>query len=122
MGLSRKKWIMMMNVGSTPNQCKYHATHICALTVEETNRVSFLKSAKEMWEQIEVTHEGTIQVKQNKIKMLLHEYELFNMKEGELITSMLDRFSKITNGLSSLGRHMDDNEKVKKILSSLPQE
>ena len=81
----------------------------CALTIEETNRVSFCKSAKEMWERLEVTHEGTTQVKETKINMLLHDYELFKMKEGEPITSMLDRFSAIMNGLASLGRHMDDS-------------
>ena len=42
--------------------------------------------------------------------------ELFNMKERESITSMLYRFSEIMNGLSSLGRYMDDSEKVKKNL------
>ena len=44
------------------------------------------------------------------------------MKEGEPITFMLDRFSAIMNGLASRGRHIDDSEKVKNILRSLPQE
>ena len=61
-------------------------------------------------------------MKETKINMLLHDYELFKMKEEEHITSMLDRFSAIMNGLASLGRHMDDSKKVKKILRSLPQE
>ena len=54
--------------------------------------------------------------------MLLHDYELFSMKEEELVISMLDRFDEIINGLASFGRHMDDSEKVKKIPRSLPRE
>ena len=77
--------------------------------------MSSCKSAKQMWERLEVTHEGTTQVKETKINMRLHDYELFSMKEGESITSRLDRFAEIINGLASFERHMDDSENVKKI-------
>ena len=58
-----------------------------ALTLEETNRVSFCKNAKDMCERLELTLEGTTQVKKIKINMIPHEYELFSMKNGESITS-----------------------------------
>ncbi|WP_409574667.1 hypothetical protein [Vibrio sp. Vb0592] len=44
------------------------------------------------------------------------------MKDGESINTMLDRFGKIINGLSSLGKTTSDSEQVKKILRSLPKE
>ena len=53
---------------------------------------------------------------------MLHNYELFTMKEGESITSMLDRFSKITNGLPSFGKPIPSSDKEKQILRSLPKE
>ncbi|KAJ8768804.1 hypothetical protein K2173_023708 [Erythroxylum novogranatense] len=94
----------------------------CALTVEERNRVNSFTSTKEMWERLRITHEGTNQVRETKINMLLHDYEMFVMKDGESISTMLDRFAEIINGLGNLGKHMTDSEKVKKILRSLPKE
>ena len=52
---------------------------------------------------LEVTHDGTTQVKKTKINILLHDYELFIMQDGESITNMLDRFLEITNGLAYFG-------------------
>ena len=48
--------------------------------------------------------------------MMLHDYELFSMKEGENITSVLDKFSKVTNGLISFGNPISSSDKVKKTL------
>ena len=49
----------------------------CALNASEFNRISTCNSAKEIWDRLEVTHEGTNQVKESKINMLVHKYELF---------------------------------------------
>jgi hypothetical protein len=49
----------------------------CALDANEFNRISACESAREMWDKLEVTYEGTIQVKESKISRLIHEYELF---------------------------------------------
>ena len=107
----------MLHLNSRATQLLY-----CALNQEEHNRISSCENAKEIWQMLEVTHEGTTQVKETKINMLLHNYELFIMKEGESITNMLDRFAEITNGLASLGRPISSSDKVKKILRSLPRE
>ena len=47
-----------------------------ALSVNEFNRVSSCSLTKEIWDQLKVTHEGTNQVKETKINMLVHKYEL----------------------------------------------
>ncbi|WP_423229663.1 hypothetical protein, partial [Vibrio vulnificus] len=73
----------------------------CALNPEDLNRVASCDNPKEIWKMLEVTHKRTTQVKETKINMVLHDYELFTMKEGESITGMLDRFAEITNGLAS---------------------
>lgn len=94
----------------------------CALDPAEFNRISACESAKEIWDKLEVTHEGTNQVKESKINMLVHKYELFKMMPGESISSMFTRFTDIVNGLKSLGKPYSNVDLVRKILRSLPKQ
>jgi len=55
------------------------------LGMDDYFRVSNCKSAKDMWDTLQVTHEGTIDVKRSKINTLTHEYELFRMNPNENI-------------------------------------
>jgi len=48
--------------------------------MDEFFRVSQCKSAKKMWEVLEVTHEGTNDVNRARKHALIQEYELFKMK------------------------------------------
>ncbi|XP_016173432.1 uncharacterized protein LOC107615934 [Arachis ipaensis] len=57
----------------------------CAISFEEYRKVPRCKTAKEIWDKLRITHEGTIQVKETIIDMLMKEYEMFNMKEEESI-------------------------------------
>ena len=43
----------------------------CALDPNEYNRILTCESAKEIWDRLEVTHEGTSQVKESKINILV---------------------------------------------------
>ena len=52
--------------------------------------------------------------------MLVYNYELFSMKENEIIVEMITRFTNIVNGLEALGNTYKESEKVMKILRSLP--
>ena len=70
----------------------------------EYNRIPSYESAKEIWDRLEVTHEGTSQVKESKINILVHNYELFRMKTIESIPEMFTRFTDIINGLNLLER------------------
>ncbi|XP_068498116.1 uncharacterized protein [Phaseolus vulgaris] len=56
-----------------------------ALRCDEFFRVSQCSSAKEMWDILEVTHEGTTDVKRARKYALIQEYELFRMQNGESI-------------------------------------
>jgi len=42
------------------------------------------------------------------------------MQENESIDDMVTKFTKITNGLASLGNGIDNNQKVRKIIRALP--
>ena len=61
---------------------------ISALGMDEYFRVSNCKSAKDMWDTLQVTHEGTNDVKRSRINTLTYEYELFRMKTNENIQDM----------------------------------
>jgi len=59
-----------------------------ALNLDEFFRVSQCSFAKEMWDVLEVTHEGTNDVKQARKHALIQEYELFRMQPGESIADV----------------------------------
>ncbi|XP_075076493.1 uncharacterized protein LOC142163139 [Nicotiana tabacum] len=93
---------------------------VCEIGPNEYNRISACETAKEIWEALQIAHEGTTQVKQSKIDMLTIEYELFRMKDDESIQDMHTRFTSIINKLHSLGEVIPKNKLVRKILSILP--
>ncbi|XP_069144353.1 uncharacterized protein [Solanum lycopersicum] len=88
---------------------------------DEFNRVSACESAKEIWDCLKTTHEGTKQVKESKIDMLTSLYENFKMKEGETIHDMFTKLSSITNELQSLGEPISMRKQVRKVLLILPK-
>ena len=53
-------------------QLKYRAIYIlvCAMDRTEYNRISQCKTAKEIWIILEITHEGTTQVKDSKVRII----------------------------------------------------
>ena len=72
-----------------------------------------------MWDILEVTHEGTNDVKRARKHALIQEYELFRMQKGETIFYVHKRFSHILNHLMSLGKSFDKEELNIKILKFL---
>ncbi|GAV60008.1 UBN2 domain-containing protein, partial [Cephalotus follicularis] len=70
---------------------------------------------------LEVSYEGTNQVKESKISMLVHEYELFLMHDNESISDMFTRFTTIINSLKNLGKSYHNQKLVRKILRCLPK-
>ena len=79
----------------------------CALSYEQFSKVSAYKSPYEVWHALEVSHEGTSQVKETKINMLIHKYELFKMHEDENVSEMFSSFLDIINSLKCLGKNFE---------------
>ncbi|VFQ84367.1 unnamed protein product [Cuscuta campestris] len=94
----------------------------CANNPDDYRKISCCSTAKKMWDKLEVTYEGTDQVREAKIDFLTQEYEMFRMKEHEKIEDMFDRFSKIVNDLHALKKTYTDRDLVRKILRSLTSE
>ncbi|XP_070039231.1 uncharacterized protein LOC142177091 [Nicotiana tabacum] len=70
---------------------------ICGLGHDEYNCISASSNAKKIWNALQTSHEGTNQVKRSRIELIMWNYELFSVKEFELIQEMMTRFTIITN-------------------------
>ena len=86
----------------------------------EYNRICQYKTAKDVLRTLEITHEGTNQVKDSKVRILVNDYEMFKMKPNESIVEMFTRFTNVVKGLEGLGNRVSEEDKVSKILRCLP--
>jgi len=77
-------------------------------------------AAKDIWDALQVAHEGTNQVKQSRIELLMKKFELFEMGDRETVMDMYTRFTHTTNELKSLAKSFTIEELVRKILRFLP--
>ncbi|KAF1878141.1 hypothetical protein Lal_00049309 [Lupinus albus] len=72
-----------------------------------------------MWDTLQVTHEGTSEVKRARLNALTHEYELFRMLSSESICDMQKRFTHIVNHLVALDKSFARGELTNKFLRCL---
>ena len=79
----------------------------CAVSADEFKKLSRCETAKEMWDKLQVTYEGTIMLRKSRIDSLMKEYENFQMKETEKIDEMFERFEKIINDLDCLRERLE---------------
>ncbi|CAL9098444.1 unnamed protein product [Musa textilis] len=93
----------------------------CTLDKNEFNRISTCETIFDIWRTLEITHEGTSRVKDSKVNLLLHDFELFQMTPSESIDDMYTCFTDVVNSLKSLGKSFSDFELTNKILISLPK-
>ena len=101
------------------NDCVTKNIITYALNHDEFFKVSQCSSTKEMWEILEVTYEGTTDVKRTRKHALIQEYELFRMQQGKTIVDVHKRFTHIVNHLIGLGKQIDKEELNIKILKCL---
>ncbi|XP_019262408.1 PREDICTED: uncharacterized protein LOC109240231 [Nicotiana attenuata] len=109
-------WYIICDGPFVPTKTIGDPAPIVAKTIKEYNDVD----PEEIWEALQIAHEGTTQVKKSKIDVLTTEFELFRMKDDESIQDMHIRFTSIINEVHSLGEIIPRNELVRKILSVLP--
>src|SRR3954466_8716895 len=92
------------------------------LSMDEFFRVSACTTAKEIWDTLVETHEGTTEVKRSRLNTLSQEYELFRMKPRETILELQKRFVHLINHLKALGKTLPTKELNLKVLISLTRE
>ena len=68
---------------------------------------------------MEVTHDGTEDVKRSRKHSLIQEYELFRMQSEESIADVQKRFTHIVNHFTGLGKEFDRKELNIKVMKCL---
>ncbi|XP_074322897.1 uncharacterized protein LOC141659870 [Apium graveolens] len=79
-------------------------------------------TAKEIWDQIQVLCEGTEQVREKKMQLLIQQYEHFHFEDGESLSDIFSRFQKLLNGLKLYGRIYQTKDSNMEFPRSLPKE
>ncbi|GJY19502.1 zf-CCHC domain-containing protein, partial [Tanacetum coccineum] len=90
-----------------------------ALPRKEYERIFMCNTAKEIWKTLLITHQGNSQVKDNKIDLLVQQYEQFVISEDESIDSAFDRFNTIITSLKALDEGNYSKNYVRKFLRAL---
>ncbi|GJR48050.1 zf-CCHC domain-containing protein [Tanacetum coccineum] len=72
--------------------------------------------AKDIWKSLSITHQVNSQVKDNKIDLLVQQYEQFTILEEESIDSGFARFNTIITSLKALDEGFSSKNYVRKFL------
>ncbi|GKE11597.1 hypothetical protein Tco_1415148, partial [Tanacetum coccineum] len=91
-----------------------------ALPRKEYERIFMCNTKKEIWKTLLITHQGNSQVKDNKIDLLVQQYEQFVISEDESIDSAFARFNTISIiSLKALDEDYSSKIYVRKLLRAL---
>ncbi|GJU57283.1 zf-CCHC domain-containing protein [Tanacetum coccineum] len=90
-----------------------------ALPGKEYERIFMCNMAKEIWKTLLITNQGNSQVKDNKIDLLVQQYEQFVISEDEYIDSAFARFNTIITSLKALDEGYSSKNYVRKFLRAL---
>ncbi|GJW72314.1 zf-CCHC domain-containing protein [Tanacetum coccineum] len=90
-----------------------------ALPRKEYERIFMCKTAKEIWDTLLITHQGNSQVKDNKIDLLVQQYEQFMIPKEESIDNAFARFNTIIASLKALDEGFSRKNYVWKFLRAL---
>ncbi|GJW70244.1 retrovirus-related pol polyprotein from transposon TNT 1-94 [Tanacetum coccineum] len=90
-----------------------------ALPRKEYERIFMCNTAKEILKTLLITHQGNSQVKDNKIDILVQQYEQFVISEDEYIDSAFARYNTIITSLKALDEGYYSKNYVRKFLRAL---
>nr|GFA19262.1 DUF4219 domain-containing protein/UBN2 domain-containing protein [Tanacetum cinerariifolium] len=90
-----------------------------ALPKKEYERIFMCKTAKDIWQSLLITHQGNSQVKDNKIDLLVQQYEHFTILKEESVDSTFAKFNTIITSLKALDEGFSSKNYVRKFLRAL---
>jgi len=109
-----------------PAQKKLYKKHhkirgilVASIPHTEYMKMSDKSIVKTMFASLCANYEGSKKIREEKAIMLVHQYELFKMKEDETIEEMYSRFQNLVSGLQILKKNYVVSDHVSKILRSL---
>ena len=93
----------------------------CGVSLDEFHWILHITIAKEAWQILETTYEGTKKVKDTKLQMLITRFEELRMSEDESFDSFYSKLNEVVIDKFNLGEKTGDLKVVQKILRSLPE-
>ncbi|GKF42831.1 hypothetical protein Tco_0126173, partial [Tanacetum coccineum] len=90
-----------------------------ALPKKEYERIFMCKMTKDIWQSLLITHQDNSQVKDNRIDLLVQQYEQNSILEEESIDSGFARFNNIITSLKVLDEGFSSKNYVRKFLRAL---
>ncbi|GJZ45681.1 zf-CCHC domain-containing protein [Tanacetum coccineum] len=90
-----------------------------ALPRKEYERIFMCNMAKKFWKTLLITHQGNSQVKDNKIDLLVQQYQQFVISEDESIDSAFIKFNTIITSLKALDEGYSSQNYVRKFVRAL---
>ena len=93
----------------------------CGVSLDEFHKISHITVAKEAWEILETTYEGTNKVKDTKLQILTTKFEELKMGDDESFDLFYGKLNKIVIAKLNLSEKIEDAKVVRKILRSLPK-
>jgi len=122
-----EEWAAIDRKKHTPAQKKLYKKHLKmrGILVAPIPRTEYMKmseksTTKAMFASLYANYEGSKKVREAKTLMLVHQYELFKMKDDESIEEMYSRFQTLVSGLQILKKSYVISDHVSKILRNLP--
>ena len=91
----------------------------CGVSPNEFHRISHITIAKEAWEILKTTYEGTKKVKDTKLQMLTTRFKELKMSEDKSFDSFYSKLNEVVVSKFNLGEKTEDSKIVRKILRSL---
>ena len=89
------------------------------VSLDKFHRISHITIAKEAWEILETTYEGTKKVTDMKLQMLTTQFEELKMIEDESFDSLYSKLNEVVVGKFNLREKTEDSKMVRKVLQSL---
>ena len=85
----------------------------CGVSLDEFNRISHITVAKEVWEILETTYEGTKKVKDTKLQMLATRFEELKISEHESFDSFYSKLNELVVSKFNLGEKTEDSKNAR---------
>ena len=117
---AKSTWDKVALAASNTNSKALNAI-FCGVSPDEFHRISHITVAKEAWEILETTYEGTKKVKDTKLQMLSARFEELKMSEDESLDSFYSKLNEVVVNKFNLGEKTEGSKIVRKILWSLPE-
>ena len=84
----------------------------CGVSLDEFHKISHVTIAKEAWQILETTYEGTKKVKETKLQMLTTQFEELKMSEDKSFNSFYGKLNEAAIGKFNLGEKTEDSKIV----------